>query len=1646
MKKAHSKGRAVSGKGFGSPAPSGFGGFSTPSSGGRGLSYLSDPPDYSSISDANVVVSFKNLLKKDSTTKTKALEDLVAYVQAHPYDQDGGVEEPVLKAWVKIYPRLSIDNSRRVRELSHNLQLELMKSGRKRMSKHIPDVVGPWLAGTFDKDKVAARAASDGLASFLDSQEKLAQFWKKCQPQILDYATEALAETPDTLSDERSTNAEDAEAKYYRVIAGSLSLVLGLLQRLPPDDAERYDAEYEQYFSTDRTASVWSFAVAKDSLVRKLVYQLLWICMDRRPETVKAHLPRIGKTMISDALKMNQTGCTIDFVRVLTKLTQKHGDIWGSKKDPLARLRSFVEKGSQGSSASFWDYLDSLLESLPQDAVPYESASEFLQSFRTGITRREEPRSHAPQAWNCYLDTVSHFLKRLNSAESRTKFVAETLFPLTKQYLFPSEQSVWSAGGHLQIYSKAYAVASLSGYGEITETLSEEWIRLSSIFIERLANSLPEVSKEFESSQQKIAADSKRWFSVVGTIHTDLSKSKGQAESTKKDATEAASREVLSSAVDLLKRRNYKPFGSAMLLLSALSQVPHLFEGKDASLLSSVLPTESNDDMKTMLSSPSAPSLISCINAMALHFPGVYKSVWTASIHSLLNLGDKSTVNSSISKLISNASARSLALEDEALQEYLTSQCINTARNDGDAWALFEASLTWDVLTDSSLQKTTSEIVDKLGDDKSASLDGLRAIERLLLKKPTMFAKDEALHLVLITKLLGMMEITDVEDSAPGGSSVVTKAASLVQLLGRHVDGQPYVISIIQDNLERPGEDSLEIDTLVGQATAMSKSDGVVLEQLFPNTNIWMQELMRFLQDAPTPSLALTSNIGGAYFLPERSNGRMLCSSARRDAKGYSIPARMAVYSTQLLSTGVDFESIPTKFQAELLCLLYLVAELASDQITLTEDNKLWKTLKDAASVLADAEDFISSTRRIINGIVAKSGNWKPGCGTGLLDELVNILLQQSRTFDPKGLYSARALSEIFQVLSDANGLRPGDEDWITRLDVMKATPSTVFPAVALLTGYGETLASSKTVSNLLNRLVSDVAGASPQSDKTLLTLVLLNACLPIYEVGQLPVANNRLVFAVKQITSWFEQPWESIGSNIATESCRALQRLLPCVKEVYGPYWEKTIEFCIFMWTHAGHDTPHRANTYLYASFKLMSALDAIDEPNDDLVDALDTYAESRSTALLELLKLPTVDQSQPAEMVGALLCRQAEKIPLDHIKELSDIYGLVASDSRDIQTAGFGILHRALPAAQEKLSLDVLIEKKVALLPDELLSLLLDAPTMDAYPEDILVQFPTPIRSYLLSWKLVFDTYEAAAYKVRSDYTENLKTANGIGPLMDFVFDVLGHSAAHQFNLEKEGFTDENIRDYDVKLGDAEPDEKNMHWFLIHIFYLTLKHVPGLFKTWFIDCRSKQTKIAVQSWMTRYFSPLIVSDVLDEVEKWSKAQDVPDDDKELIVRVNRAGKEVFAAYEVDDDVDELQASIVIRIPPSYPLDSVNVIGINRVACNERKWQSWLMNTQGVITFSNGSIIDGLTTFRRNIVGALKGHSECAICYSYISADKKMPDKRCDTCKNLFHRHCLFKWFQSSNQNTCPLCRNPIGFMGAPRRGPRDGNMAGGF
>lgn len=102
----------------------------------------------------------------------------------------------------------------------------------KRIARHLPRVIGAWLAGIYDNDRLVARSALESFTRAFSTEEKRNSVWKICQSSILEFVDDViLQQTPLTLSDERTVKPDDAEAKYARVVGAALSLFNRVLGR-----------------------------------------------------------------------------------------------------------------------------------------------------------------------------------------------------------------------------------------------------------------------------------------------------------------------------------------------------------------------------------------------------------------------------------------------------------------------------------------------------------------------------------------------------------------------------------------------------------------------------------------------------------------------------------------------------------------------------------------------------------------------------------------------------------------------------------------------------------------------------------------------------------------------------------------------------------------------------------------------------------------------------------------------------------------------------------------------------------------------------------------------------------------------------------------------------------------------------------------------------------------------------------------------------------------------------------------------------------------------------------------------------------------------------------------------------------------------
>lgn len=1252
----------------------GSGGFGAFSSSTASLSYVAPPPDLSSVPQ-DVIVPFKNLLKRDSTTKSKALEELLACVKK----SDEPVDDSVIDVWAQLYPRIAIDNNRRVRELSHTLLLELVKSAKKRIEKTLPKLVGPWVAGTFDKDKGVARAALAVSAHILDSDQKKAKFWIAFQGKLLEYANEAIRETADSLSDERTTSKEDMEAKYYRVLGSSMAMIQHLLPTIKDD---QYPDELKRFFDAD---TLWTLGACEDASVRRAFYQLITIYLDNKPNLLEPKLKDVGKVLVAESPKKDQRGSAVELFKALISVTKRFPKVWGNKS-PLDRLRPLVQKGSQGGSDEYWTELDQLLAILPTSAPDYAAnASAFLKSMRTAITSREERRQNTASAWACYLNTVDRI--KAGSTPS-PEFLRENLYPLTREYLLPSEKTSAFASAQPAHLLKAWKIVPYTTSEEVKASAKEEWHNLGNELATALSNALPEVSPDYEKSQLELAAAGERWFTLVeGFLRGAPSEQTFDGDADLPSLVASTSRTLLDSAQDLLFRRNYKPFCAAAVLKAAFTKVSGVCVKGD--LIKKVFPLEDQEAFEKIVVSRSLPYLASCLAAVTQDQPEFSEQVWAKLINAALNRGFPSGAPI-VKDLVSVPLPQTVAQKNESLQKFIVEAWYDFAKEEPSSSVLEQlckASISHSILDSTTFQSLAGSFAQDAGVPGKYDPE-FKALELLLRSNSTLF---EEAPVDMFTKLLSLEETADSEKA--------NKASSVRSLIQKQYGGNKLWLEVISRSLAEAEPSSLDTDTLVRHAKELLSS-GTPLADILPSAKTWNNELYSFLRDAPDPSLSVTSSFGGAYFLATEGEGSAP-TMEKRDRQGRSIPARMAAYTAQLLS-DVDVEKLPV----DLLELVFLTAVLANDDLTVMKENGLWslRATEETRTETSEAiESFLQLGTALLSRVAGASGAWKDGDlnGDTLAETLIQSLLQQAVDLSSKSLYAAKVLTELFQGLVSVHGYPTGSkcDEWFSKLGVMKATPQTVFAAIAFLTGFDEALASSKAVANLYNRLVSDIVGCFPSSPKTLYSMVLLTICLGVYPPAKTPVEQRKLVFALKQFTSWM-QTSDEMTFGLTAEVCRGFHKILPNVAQVYGPYWREAIDYCLSLWEKARTDTPQRWPAYVLPSIRLISAMETLEDANDDLVEALEETALDRSKALIRLLELPHRVTNTARRILDEVLCRAVQKIPLKHLTSEEDmshnLYELLSPGSREIQTAAFTLLHRALPAKQEEEVLETLLEEK--------------------------------------------------------------------------------------------------------------------------------------------------------------------------------------------------------------------------------------------------------------------------------------------------------------------------------------------------------------
>ncbi|KAI4752572.1 hypothetical protein E4T52_15222 [Aureobasidium sp. EXF-3400] len=1623
MKKAFrpqaSSARSVGGSGFGGGfGGTGFGVSSSP------LSWIGEPPDLSNISDPNVGVAFKNLTKKDSTTKTKALEELQQYVSV----PDQQIEEPVLEAWVKLYPRLSIDSARRVRQLAHNVLGHIATKSGKRMAKHMSRIAGPWLAGAQDSDRAAARAAQDALKLVFNTPEKLQSLGKAFQQPILEHCRDALLnETVQTLSDERSVSPADAQATYSRVVATSIAVISNLLNDLAPEEIVKQQETYEGIVGQSK---IWELASYKeDVVVRRSTHRFLRTCLTKQKTAVEANLSTIGEAYISKALPHDQTGSSYDFMLALVELTDAFPQAWTtsytSKKPAGTRLRGCIKRGSQAGPAEFWTNAWLLFSKLPTEVLPqkYSEAEELLNAVHDGVGQKDD-RFNASAAWFTYfkiLDLVQNSASL--SDEEHETLLNKMAVPAIEQYLRPSSStSDWLISGA----KPAWNVSKAAFCKRLPTVLEKKWPEYATLLIEDIRTSLPEQAKDFEKSQAHIASATGRWAS----LQSELLREEYQLPESLQAVFSQSAKDIIKASLETLRSRNGKPYGAAAAVDELQNHCKALL-AKDQET-QDIIATFVVEDLPELVSSPSQRQFVSLL----YHFQtdSRFGEAWNKTANAIGNSPDSDEKLNAFQDLLASPRvkpAAELAAQNGDIQAFLQRQ-FKSSLETGQQWSFVSGilkgtpSVASTETVDSMLADLTASL--SVSDKAGSALDGLQEISRSNktlvkehIKKPS--------GSQLLPNLLLLEESAD--------ETLAAKASSISKSIVTEADkagSQTILFDVVHQSLRDVSSSSLPMPQVLDMATNLIQESDLeqkkqeVSKQALPDLESWRAAIAPFTGTAPSIALAITSVLGGATYLvdPETNSDS---SKVLRDADGLSQALRFAMYTSRVFSNRALLQALEPETQTELFQLFYITHILLTESISLTAQGGLASPNPETE---AEVVEFVNEANKLIGDCFQQYED--ASSSYAFVGTVLDNFFDNSKGSSTSAFYHAQALSHA---LGDLESIHGGSHAKVQEyedkaLQLYKAKD--VMPFTACTSGLKESLSESKKLDRQTNELVADLTGldAVQSPEKVITKLVMLNALFPDSKQADSIVAKQRLIFLMKHILPWLEN--DEVVTPIKAETCKTLLFVLPGVSDIYGEHWSQILAFLTHTWDLGfvrDETADENRMALVYTTLQLSSILRRLkssEEPNDDLVDAWKESSEVLYMGLMNLVRQGQGQSDEHHEPLKALfqsLGSEVAKWSTGEIEDEAELYPLLYTPSKALQKTAFDILHRVIPAAQEQVSFDAALEKKAAKLPEELLSLLLAPPTLDSLADaSFRIGIPHELQAYLYSWQLVFDHFANSSYQVKSDYVEALREGEYLGHLLELTWELLGHVRGRPVDVSK---YDVRRFDYLDQQGDLEglSADKRMHWLLAHLYYQSLMHVPSLTKTQFLAIKSRQTGLAVESWTAKYIAPLIVSASLDSVSQWADAVKTDPEYEGWSAKVSPRSREVQFSYLVDEQT----MSIVIRLPETYPLASARVEGLNRVAADERKWQSWLRNCQGVIQFSNGNLIDGLTTWKRNVTGALKGQSECAICYSIISGDRQLPSKRCSTCKNLFHSSCLFKWFKTSNASTCPLCRNPFNY-----------------
>lgn len=1663
--------------------------------------------DVDSSLDADFRLVLRKLTKKDSITKVKALQEFRSLCKEKDVDE----LKAVLPFWPRMFNKTALDVDHRVRETTQTALTALVVKTKKHMAPHLRSLMGAWLLCQCDTYPTVSAAATQAFQSAFPPA-KQTDVLVYCRTEITQYLTDQLLnQTPHTLSDPKTTDPDDMQNKYLRVMTSSLYALRKLLTSLP---ANHVESLYESLDILLKESKFWKYGKSPTPSIKAAFYSFLASICQIQPELSALYSSKMTPLILHNLDEKDPVICPTVWEATLS-LINYVPDCWKSvsvEKAFWPKLRSGLENGFYGNMTLIGPNLLPFLSKVPVNILGEDKKfyPQFFSYMTSGLGKVQTSPSESAAMVKAYIECCQYVSVTEEDKQISRDIIIEQVLPLVLTSLVNSSWTLYRSPLY-SLMGSAFASLEVSASG----MTNEFWTELANGVIKRLTSGVSSVDTDLEYSKFV-----ERCIHLVSCLVFPKIGNKNKTEKVKFSmgiesdhvATEGERTPLSTGASQFVQKLTLKAFQIAreshsihcLHLFASLVEldpsqntilkviedcegpvdddqshasyfvfsvcIPWLQEvmssgAVDPKQLLSVICT-----FMPLLESDAIAKLLEQLCQMKLSFGAFHHLLekmmsLQARISSVNTWLQGTTFHSKVVTITTEVCQRSMTLEPaddceiqngwsvislvlgkqanwtlscDLVQEILqiVHQSLLVLRNSkhthkADIAIKFVAKATHSFFLNSKSCLTLPSATDLLLVLFSVSLDnnwdvtdetvqecehvwseGLATIVRQtggLLQDNGVLSKAVSLVKTCLNKVTCIAQFDKLSDKVQSLLSVVKDnvpecekgdnpvLASVVRTLYMRV--QPEVTTEVMEHLLVSGDYAFN-DTL------FSKGTEVIIS---PYHSLHNALLLAHVRDSVMDSEA-----------PMQDLSEEVETNLEMDVLLDSLYGEQVLrVLTNIGQKGPESETITTAVHRLESSLSKLVQQYPQSQHNLLVNkamtrceagpwlwgvtlNHLLDLMSTSTPFTPDLGDLLDRCAELDTGRVHLLQSVGRYLTTADMMTLCEILVARLISCP---LEAARLISGGYGTLAAVTSVLPGvmkDENLVPAcLDMARGT-------------LGQ-LMEWKEEDDTFLLFGSDLGEAAPG-------LVLVNAEVAKFLTLVVKYFNKHLTdkewdFIMCSMVSMVQSVDESksglLGSctiqSYTVSVCRLLHQVALSLQNVEDTYPTNLVSEWQEFFSESAYSTLLPLYVHVIAESKSTST-------NHVLRGAMGS-----SVALCPKQQI-LVHQLPPLLVAG-------ESSPLpDSLQTLMNhLCPLLTHKDRAIQITAFHLLScvmpelpqydkdgketeddkgetkRSPPAALMKVLSNCNVAMEILLGEEKVDTNVELVPYSDEYQYTL---------AYLLTWKLLLHIFTSCSAELRQEYASHFKDTGLIRQLMRYLFCLMPEKTPV---VNQDGQSGTMFEVTPTLTVTDEPSVMEIQHVSSWVYQDTLQTMPAIARQWWLD-QDRKTAAYVDRFTSKNVSQLLCTAEIRSIGRSDQKLDY------ITIRTRPNTREVIVTYALE----EVSTEMVISLPQNYPMGNIEVHSEKRVGVSAAQWEKWLLQLKIFLQYQNGSLFDGLRIWKRNVDKRFEGVDDCMICFSVLhGTNYQLPRLQCKTCKKKFHSACLYKWFQTSHNSTCPLCRN---------------------